>query len=446
MSTPRFFQGDARTVLVKKNIIGSLGIKGWSALTQYLVVPLSLDCLTQYEYGLWLTINTFLIAIDAIDVGLGNGLRNKLAEALALGDKIQARKYVSTTFLMLICVMLPVMLLAAAGIQAVDCHRLMNVDAALVPNLKLILTAVIGFMGSTFIMKFIGNTYLGLQLPAINNLLVVLGQTLALAAIYLLSRMHVDSLLLVVIAYTASPLLVYLLAYPVTFCGRYKYLAPSLKHTDRHTFQQLLRLGLSFFFIQFTGIVLFTAASIIIQKQLSPESVTPYQLTNRYYTLLFMLFTIIVTPLWAATTDAYTKGDWAWIHKVMRRIRLWLLISIGLLVVMYLAAPLFFEFWVQGRVKVAPALSFAMAVYTWMQIASNSYSYILLGIGKIRLITIVTAVEAVVFIPLQILACKHFGTVGIAATLSAAILVSLIFNVIQFRKISTNTAHGIWNQ
>ena len=81
--------------LIKKNIASALLIKGWSCLIQFLVVPLSLNCLTKYEYGIWLTINSLLLGIDAIDVGLGNGLRNRLAQMMANGDKESARKQVS---------------------------------------------------------------------------------------------------------------------------------------------------------------------------------------------------------------------------------------------------------------------------------------------------------------------------------------------------------------
>ena len=81
MSIGSLFKGDERSVLVKKNIAGSLIIKGWSCVIQLLLVPLTLKCLSPYEYGVWLTINSILIWIDSFDIGLGNGLRNKLVEA-----------------------------------------------------------------------------------------------------------------------------------------------------------------------------------------------------------------------------------------------------------------------------------------------------------------------------------------------------------------------------
>lgn len=187
MNIRNIFKGDRRTALVKKNIAGSLVIKGWSCIIQFLIVPLSLNCLSNYEYGIWLTINAILIGIDSIDVGLGNGLRNKLAEAMANNDRHSARQQVSTTFGMLLIIIIPLIIILSAAIQYTDCYSLLNVDPQRVPNLNAILIASVSIMGATFIFKFIGNMYLGLQLPAINNLLVVLGQTVSLAALFIIS-------------------------------------------------------------------------------------------------------------------------------------------------------------------------------------------------------------------------------------------------------------------
>ena len=93
------------------NIAGSILIKGWNCIVQLLLVPITLNCLNQYEYGIWLTINSILLWIDQFDIGLGNGLRNKLAEALAKGDKEKARRLVSTTFMMLIIIVIPIVLI-----------------------------------------------------------------------------------------------------------------------------------------------------------------------------------------------------------------------------------------------------------------------------------------------------------------------------------------------
>jgi len=446
MKISNVFTGDKRSVLVKKNIVGSLVIKGWSCIIQFLIVPLSLSCLTQYEYGLWLTINALFVGIDSIDVGLGNGLRNKLAEAMARNDREAARRQVSTTFGMLIIIIIPVVVLISALILIIDCYKLMNVNPALVPNLNAILIASLAIMGGNFIFKFIGNMYLGLQLPAINNLLVVLGQTVSLIALFIISLFGKSNLMTVAVIFTLSPLFVYLISYPITFCKKYKFLSPSYRYFSRSAFKELLALGLSFFFIQITGLLLFMMSNVIISNVLSPEDVTPYQVAYRYFSILYMLFAIIATPLWSATTDAYTNGDWVWINRVMGKMNALLLVCAAIVLVMILFSSTFYYIWVGDKVYVNTGLSVLMGVYCYLLVISNSYSYILFGIGKIRVIMIITFLNVVLFVPLEYVLCRCYGTIGIVFVLIIATLISAVINYIQFKLLSSGKAKGIWNK
>lgn len=76
---------NARSKKVIQNILASFFIKGWSGVMQLLLVPLTLACLSNYEYGVWMTISTMLVWIESMDIGLGNGMRNMLATYRAEG-------------------------------------------------------------------------------------------------------------------------------------------------------------------------------------------------------------------------------------------------------------------------------------------------------------------------------------------------------------------------
>ena len=438
--------GDRRSSLIKKNIAVSLLVKGWSCIVQFLLVPLSLQCLTKYEYGIWLTINSILVGIDAIDVGLGNGLRNRLAEAMATGNREMARRQVSTTFIMLILVMVPLVLLLSVILMFVDCNKLMNVDPCMVHDMRGVLIASIAIMGATFVFKFIGNMYMGLQLPAINNILVVLGQTVSLVILYVISLFGKSSLMTVAIAFTVAPLAVYLLAYPISFCGRYKFLAPSLKSFDKESLRILFSLGVKFFVIQISGLMLFMSSNVIISHVLTPAEVTPYQIAYRYFSILYMLFAIIASPLWSATTDAYTKGDWVWIRRAMRKMNLLLLACVAVVMFMIVVAPLFYHLWIGDKVEVGLSLNIMMAIYTYMLVVSNSYSYILMGIGKIRMILVVTVGEMIIFVPIEYFACKYAGTTGLLTSLILSTAICALLNNMQLKFLSLGNAKGIWNR
>ena len=59
---------------------------------------MALNYLNPVKYGIWLTLTSVIGWFAFFDLGLGNGLRNKLAEALAKNDNELARTYISTSY------------------------------------------------------------------------------------------------------------------------------------------------------------------------------------------------------------------------------------------------------------------------------------------------------------------------------------------------------------
>ena len=66
----------------------------------------------------------------------------------------------------------------------------------------------VGLTCLTFVFKFIGNVYLGLQLPAVSNALVAAGHTMALAGMALAQWSGGLGFLGVGVLYTAAPLVI----------------------------------------------------------------------------------------------------------------------------------------------------------------------------------------------------------------------------------------------
>ena len=154
---------DNRTSLIKKNIIFSFLIKGWGGLVIFLLVPITLKCLGEYKNGVWLTISSLLVWIDQLDIGLGNGLRNKLAEYMAVGDYDKSQAAVSSAFFMLLLVIIPVTIILCLLANVFDVYSFLNVNEKIIDNLQFVISVATIFVCSTFIFKFVGNFYLGLQ-------------------------------------------------------------------------------------------------------------------------------------------------------------------------------------------------------------------------------------------------------------------------------------------
>jgi len=441
----RFLKKDERSNKVLLNIFAVFVIKGWSGVVQLLLVPLTLLCLDQYQYGIWLLINSILVWIDSFDIGLGNGLRNKLAEYVARDEWGKARKAVSTTFGMLILIVIPISIVLLLLVESLDLYKLLNVDANRIKDLTGIIQASVGFICGTFILKFIGNVYLGLQRPSISSLLVVGGQTLSMLIIAILPFIINDvSLFHVAIAYTAAPLLIYSISYPITFYKVYPRLKPSLSLFQRSMLPELMGLGIRFFVLQLSGMVLFATSNLLISNLFGPNEVAPYQIAYKYFSFIFLIFSVIVTPLWSATTDAYVRKDLDWINKLTIKMLKVLGLFTILIVILVLLSPFVYPVWTLGKVDISNSLTILLAVYTFIIVVSLYFAHILYGIGKIFVQMIVTLGSAILFIPISLLFARYWGINGIVIALIMSNLPCTITNVIQYKKIMNGRAKGIW--
>ncbi len=437
--------GDNRSILIRKNIIISFCIKIWSALVQLLMVPLTLHCLGVYENGLWLTISSLLIWIDNLDIGLANGLRNKLAVHLALGEKIEAQKTVSSTFYMLVLLFIPIIFLINIWIFCVDTYQFFNVDSDIVNNLNVILHVSAILVCTTFIFKFIGNFYMALQLPAINNALNTLGQTIALLGVVVLYVTGIHSLLCVALINTISPLIVYVVAYPITFYKKYPDLCPHISMVSKSSMKSLATTGIKFFVLQIAGVVLFMSTNILISRFFSPELVTPYQIAYRYFMVLQLIFVIICAPYWTATTDAYKKNDFEWIKKSNKLLDKMMTSLFIIAFFMVIFARPIYTIWIGDANAVSLPMTVIVAVYVMILVASMRYSYILNGFGTLRLQLIMTIIAAVLYIPLATLVCSYKNNLNYLLYVMCAVnLPGLLVNIVQYYKIVNRRAKGIW--
>ena len=439
--------GNQRTALLQKNILASFLLKGWSAIVVLSMVPITLHCLGEYNNGVWLTISSIMLWIDNLDIGLGNGLRNKLAIYLAHGQSECARSLISSTFAMLTCIIIPALFAFIILIIVNDNYLLLNIDSSKIDNLEQILIITVILICATFIFKLIGNFYMGLQLPAVSNLLIAIGQTLALIGTYMLYLLGSHSMLHIAIVNTAAPLFVYISASFYTFWYKYPHLRPAVNLIHLKEAKEVASMGIQFFIMQISGVILFMTSNILISKFFTPAMVTPYQITYRYFSIMLVVFTIICMPFWNATTDAYERGDMQWIRNATCKLRLMIIGIIGSMVLMVIVSPWVYSVWIGKDVIIDIHMSIAMATYIFILIYSMRYSYFINGIGKLLLQLIFTSIAAILFIPLAYFAVQWKNNIiWFMAVMCLINIPGLIINRIQFNKLINGTAKGIWNK
>ena len=441
-----FFSGEIRSINAKINIVASIIIKGFSMLITLLLVPLTLGYLTAYEYGVWLTLSSILTWLNFFDIGLGSGLRNKLSEALSSGNFKLGQTYVSTAFFLLFAIMFSLYLLFIAINQFINWAQILNLNPNSIPNINSLILFAVGFFSLTVVVKLTGIILTADQKPAYNDFINLISNLLSLIIIFILTKTTSGSLLNVALVFSATPAIVFLFVYPIVFYSRYKFLRPSIKSIEIIHTKELLGIGIQFFIIQIAGLIIFTTTNVIISQLFGPQEVTPYNIAYRYFSILIMAFNIILTPIWSATTEAYIKKDNDWILRSMNQVlKIWGG-SVFLTLIMIAVSTFVYKIWVGPKIKIPINLSILMGIYTLLLNWNFCFATFLSGIGKIRLQLINAVITGILFLPVAFLLCKWLNISGIIIAMCLTQLVNLVVAPLQFYKLTSNKAYGIWNK
>lgn len=441
-----FTQGNERSINAKRNILIIAVLKGCGIAISLFLVPVTIHYVNPTRYGIWLTLSSIVGWFSFFDIGLGNGLRNKFAEAVAGGKPELARTYVSTTYAILTIIIAIVLLLFFCINPFLNWAKILNTPADMAGELRLLALIVFGFFCIQFVLQLITTIITANQQPAKASIFGFLGNLLSLAIIYVLTKTTSGNLIYLGAVFSATPVVVLISSSLWFYTHKYKQYAPSIKFVKFRFARDLMSLGIKFFVIQMAAVVLYQTSNIIIAHLFGPEQVTPYNIAYKYFSVITMAFSIIMLPLWSAYTEAWIKKDIAWIrNSVNKLMMIWILIAITVMI-MLVSSNFIYRMWVGKEIKVPLSVSVVMAAYVVINGWCGIFSQFLNGVGKIKLQLYSGTFGALINIPLSIMLGKHFGIYGVL--LSTVILgtVSAVWSPIQYKKLINNKATGIWNK
>ena len=438
----------ARTKNIVKHIGWSMFYKVGSIICNFLLVPLTINYLDTENYGVWLTISSFIGWFSFFDIGLGNGLRNKFSEAKTLGNYQDAKAFVSTAYFTIGTISLFIVVVFFGLNQYINWTEVFNTNKSLQTELSLLLPIIFSFFGLQLVVKLITSIYQADQNHSIQGKTQFFGQTLSLLAIWALTKTDQSSLLIFGSVFSALPVLILVVFNLFAFNTTFKDFKPIFSLWKKEYLKEITGLGFKFFVVQIAAMVLFSTDNFIISKLFGPEEVVPYNIAFKYFSIITMVYSILLTPYWSSFTEAYTKNDFVWIKTSVNNIqKIWLFVPVGL-IIMLLISDWFYLLWVGEKVQVPFKLSMAMAFFVLLLTFNMIYVNFINGVGKIKLQLITSLISMIINIPLSIYFGKYlgWGSTGVILATCFCLGYSLILSPLQYFKIINNNAVGIWNK
>ena len=437
-----------RTRLITKHVLLSFLFKAGSIIANFLIVPLSIKFLNNENYGVWLTLSSFVAWFYFFDFGLGHGLRNRFAEARANGQTELAKKYVSTAYFTITLICLSIFCLSLLVSRFINWSSVFNTSSVLEGDFHFLIPVVLCCLCLQLIVGLITSIYTADQKPSIQPKVSFISALGSLAAIFIMLEFLDGSLVVFASVISLLPVVVLIVVNLLAFSNDYKIFKPSLKNVRFKYIKHIFGLGLAFFAIQFSMVIMYSTDNIIITQLLGPEEVVPYNIAFKYFNISLLLLNMILTPYWSSFTEAYIKGDIDWIKKSMNNLLRIVLFTVAVILIMLLTSNVVYEIWVGELVEVPFALSASMSVYIIVTVFYAPFNYFINGVGKVRLHMYSFLLGALINIPLSIFLVRQMdlGSKGVIIATTICILPNIVLFPLQYKRVITNQAFGLWNK
>jgi O-antigen/teichoic acid export membrane protein len=402
--------------------------------------------LSNERYGVWAAVLNVLNWITIFDIGIGNGLRNRLAEALAIGDFKQARAYVSTSYGAIFGFSLVCSLLMVFCVPMVDWAAFFNARGLPAGELASMMAISVVFALLNWTVSLCNQIFYAHQKASWTGLSQVISQLITLAGLFALGFMGIRSLGAWAALYGGSLVLSNVILSAVFF-AKHPEIRPSLGAFDIRKVRSVLSIGLKFFLMQIASLVLMSTSNFIVMQLCGPAEVTPFSIANKLFSVITVSFSIILAPFWSGFTDAWAKQDLPWVKRTLGSLlKVYLLFVAGTALLTVFANPIL-RAWVGRGQDISLFLICANSAYVCVSCFNVIFASFLNGIGLINISFIISIVSWVAYLPLALCLVRWFGPPG---ALIASVIVLLLSSVIQplqtFYVIGGGKRRIIWDR
>jgi len=406
-------EGQSRSRNYLNQLKGSVVFKGLAVLASFLVIPLMITYLGKERFGIWSTLLTIMSWVILFDLGIGNGLRNRVAEALAEGRQDDARDYISAGYSLIGLIALLVLVAFEILSFFVVWQEIFN--TASVPENELRLTVQIA--GAFIIVNFwIGLIASLLGAVQKSSLLAVgqfITQGLILVFVYLVHETTDSALTTLALIYgvsviTSNSVLTF------WFFKKNPLLFPRFKFSNRYV-SRIMGLGVQFFIIQIAVLIIFMTDKMLITQLIGPAQVTEYEVVFKLFSVITFAHSLISMPLWSAYTESFKKNDFLWITAMMKK---QLFIYGGLVMIALVLAAVartIIAAWIDTPLTVPDNLIAMMLVLVLITTWNNIFAMFINGTGLIKPQLYTSVFAMILNIPLSIyfVTVLEMGTNGV---------------------------------
>ncbi|MDO6850366.1 oligosaccharide flippase family protein [Priestia megaterium] len=426
-----------RTHVFLKNTIMNYIFRMGNIAVNFFSIPLMLAIMGSERFGIWQTILTIINWANLANLGVGNGLRNKVTQLISYKKYEELKYYISSAYYILLIVSVIITVFSMILTFLIDPNTIFKNNTIDKLEIQVAVIIIVFSFSINFILGLANSILYGLH----KSSLVTTSQFLTSFTIFIVLKLiqisgtdNIKIGTMALIFLIATSLVNILLS---IFVFKKYVKRPQYKYINKEYGRNLLNVGISFFILQISTIFLFSIDNFLVSTLLGVKEVTAYSIATRLLILFNTLFSILLIQMWNASGDAYNKNDFIWIEKTIKK----LYMTLTLMVIIIYLTTLFFDqivyLWMGQPVQISGLSVKLIGTCVVIQMFNGIAVNIENGTGLIKpqIISYITA--GIINVPLTIYLVNRMdmGLNGIIISKIICLLIPAIVCSIHVRKI-----------
>lgn len=421
--------------IIAKNVLAAFVVKGGSLIISMLSTPLFVRFFSEDKeiLGIWYTLLSILTWFMTFDLGIGNGIRNRLVTAFADKNHVEAKKIVSSGIFSNVAVTIVLTAIGLLLLNILDLNKVLNISSETISGDVLRSSALVVFVAIMlrFLLSVVSAVFYAIQKSFVNNLLTLVSSVLQLLFVLLFKIDDPEKALFYLsVGYLVTSNLPSIIAGIIVFSSSLRQCSPSIRFVDKQHIHGVMGVGSVFFACQIMYMLMMNTNEVIISNLFSPEYTTDYTFYFKITSLISTVLTLAMTPIWSVVTKAIAEKNYAWTKKLYGFLKL---IGLGAVALEFLLIPFLqtiMDIWLgDNSIAVNYGTALAFACFGSVFIYTGILSTVVCGMARMRIQTISYSVAMVVRFILIFIFAQHGGNWDVVVW--STVLVLLPYCIIQ---------------
>lgn len=301
---------------VIRNSAGAVFDFGMNQIAILITFPIIINGLGPSVTGVWLTIGSLLAWMWMCDLGIGQGLMNRLSTQIARGTKSRQISFIfSTGFITQFLV------ISIATLVILVVNRYINWtyvfgyrDQSIDINFNRLIEIVVILSAISMQFQIASTAFRSMGNGDIYSLWVGMGNLVLILMLFGLKNSYLDiervALITIGIKAIAQICAFFHLLY------KYPIFKPKCKYFHKSFLKSMVQVSGWFLLAQVGGLLMQNSQNIIISHAINVSEVPIFSIIFRIASIPILIYMLIMSGLMPAYREAQSKNDWKWVYAI----------------------------------------------------------------------------------------------------------------------------------